>query len=90
MSKFNTSQNTDNSNNISKIERELASFIALIVDATMQSYPTVFTETKIKCNKKGCDGIISTKLLVTNDKIAWKCSKCENNGIIKTGLNGIV
>lgn len=90
MSKSKSKQSTDNSNILPKETRELNSFLAQVVEATMQTYPTIFTLTKISCNKKGCDGIISTKLLVTNDKIAWQCSKCENSGTIKTGLDGIV
>jgi hypothetical protein len=89
MSKSKSTQSAENSIVLPKETRELNSFLALVVNATMQTYPTIFTLTKINCNKKGCDGIISSKLLVTNDKIAWQCSKCENSGIIKTGLNGI-
>ena len=90
MSKSKSSQSDDNSIIVPKATRELNSFLSLVVNATMKTYPTIFTSTQIHCNKKGCEGIISSKIYIANDKISWQCSLCENEGTIGNGLNGII
>jgi len=41
-----------------KQARELASFLALIVDATTKNIPFTLTQTDIRCFEKGCQGLI--------------------------------
>ena len=65
-----------------KEARELASFMALVVDTTTKSCPSILTQTDIRCFKKKCEGLIKSEILGKNDEIHWKCSKCQNEGII--------
>ena len=65
-----------------KEARELASFFALVVDATTKELPSKLTATEILCFKKRCDGMIRSEFLPANGEIHWKCSKCQNEGRI--------
>ncbi|MFA5818244.1 MAG: hypothetical protein WC854_03075 [Bacteroidales bacterium] len=65
-----------------KEARELASFFALVIDATIKKSPSTVTFTDIRCFKKRCDGLIRSELLSANDEIHWICSKCQNEGRI--------
>ena len=62
--------------------RELASFMALVVDTTTKSCPSILTQTDIRCFKKKCDGMIKTTLRRENEEIQWYCLKCDNEGVI--------
>ena len=62
--------------------RELASFLALVIDTTTKNIPSVLTETDIRCFESGCQGAIRSELLAKGDEIHWKCSKCQNEGKI--------
>jgi hypothetical protein len=61
-----------------KEARELASFTALVVDATTKNTPFTLTQTDIRCFKKGCQGLIKSEVLKENNEIHWVCSKCPN------------
>ena len=39
-----------------KADRELASFLALVIDTTTKIKPTKLTTTDIRCFEKGCQG----------------------------------
>ncbi|HUX59552.1 MAG TPA: hypothetical protein VMV77_21445 [Bacteroidales bacterium] len=65
-----------------KEARELASFFALVIDATTKNSPFTLTQTDIRCFEKGCQGMISSEILGKTEEIHWKCSKCPNEGII--------
>jgi hypothetical protein len=65
-----------------KEARELASFMALVVDSTTRKSPKTLTLTDIRCFKKGCKGMIKSEILGKNDEIHWICSKCQNEGVI--------
>lgn len=65
-----------------KEARELASFMALVVDTTTKNSPFTLTETEIRCFKKGCQGLIKSEVLKTNNDIHWVCSNCKNEGVI--------
>ena len=65
-----------------KEARELASFLALVVDATTKELTSKLTSTKICCFEKRCDGIITSEVLPASNEIHWKCSKCQNEGRI--------
>jgi hypothetical protein len=65
-----------------KEARELASFFALVIDGTSKRIPTNLTSTDIRCFEKGCQGIIKSEISGKKDEIHWKCSKCQNEGVI--------
>jgi hypothetical protein len=65
-----------------KQARELASFLALVIDATTKKSPFSLTETEIRCFKKGCQGLIKSEVLKESNEIHWVCSKCPNEGRI--------
>lgn len=67
---------------IPKEAREMASFLALVVDETTKELPSRLTLTDIRCFKKGCEGSIKTEFLIENEEIHWICSKCDNEGVI--------
>lgn len=76
----------DESGNIpkqmTKDARELASFLALVVDSTTKNNPQTLTSTDIRCFEKGCHGLIKSEVLKENNEIHWVCSKCQNEGRI--------
>ena len=65
-----------------KQARELASFLALVVDTTTKNNPQSLTATDIRCFEKGCHGQIKTTVMPVNDEIHWYCPDCENEGVI--------
>ena len=68
-----------------KEAREMASFLALVVDATTKNIPFTLTQTDIRCFVKGCQGLIKSEVLKENNEIHWVCSKCQNEGRIMDG-----
>ena len=62
--------------------RELASFLALVIDTTTKNSPFTLTQTEIRCFEKGCKGLIKSEVMKENNDIHWVCSKCENEGRI--------
>lgn len=63
-----------------KEARELANFIALLVDdATTGDYDS---EPIIRCIRKGCEGLIVPSLIEENNEIYWVCEKCKTKGVI--------
>ena len=65
-----------------KSTREFSCFLDLIIEDTLKNLPDNFTPTYIRCNKRGCYGIISTKIDFDEDTIQWKCSACPTGGTI--------
>ena len=65
-----------------KEARELASFMALVVDTISKTCPQTLATTDIRCFQKGCQGIIKSEIIGKNDDVHWVCSKCENEGVI--------
>ena len=65
-----------------KEAREMASFLALVIDATTKNKPFTLTSTEIRCFEKGCQGMINSEVLKESNEIHWKCSKCPNEGRI--------
>jgi len=57
--------------------RELASFLALVVDATTKTMSSILTSTEIRCFKKKFEGLIKSEILGKRDDIHWVCSKCK-------------
>jgi len=42
--------------------RELASFFAVVIDATTKNIPFTLTQTDVRCFEKGCNGLISSEV----------------------------
>jgi len=57
--------------------REMASFLALIVDATTKVYPPPVKITEIRFMKKKCTGTIEIEVDTKNEFIHWNCNKCS-------------
>ena len=62
--------------------RELASFFALVIDATTKIIPAKLTPTNLRCFEKGCQGTIRIEFLRSTNEIHWMCSRCDNEGRI--------
>ena len=69
-----------------KEARELANFLALIVDATTKTMPSTLTSTDIRCFQKGCHGLVKSSIRPKEGEIHWYCSECENEGVISHWL----
>jgi len=68
-----------------KEARELANFIALLVDdATSSDYDS---DPTIRCINKGCTGLIVPSLIEENNEIYWVCVKCKTRGVISDWRN---
>jgi hypothetical protein len=67
--------------------RELASFLALVIDAFTQKKTSHSSKDAIRCFKKGCAGEISYKIEEETCEIKWMCSKCDNAGSISEWLD---
>jgi hypothetical protein len=65
-----------------KEARELASFMALVVDESTKEYDSSVAFTSLRCFRKKCVGTINSEFLIENDEIHWACTKCKNEGII--------
>ena len=62
--------------------REMASFLALVVDFTTKFKPSALADTEIRCFNKGCHGLIKSSISPDNQEIHWFCHVCENEGKI--------
>jgi hypothetical protein len=62
--------------------REMAGFLAMVVDITTQSQSTVLTPTVLRCFNKGCHGLINTAFKLGRKEIHWFCPACKNEGVI--------
>jgi len=78
-------QKEDFSRRIPKPAREISAFFSLIIDETLEQLSADFASTGIRCFRKGCLGIISTKIDFERNEIQWKCSDCGNSGTL-TGI----
>lgn len=61
-----------------KEARELASFFALVIDATKIKSPFTLSQIELRSFEKRCLGMIKNEFLQENNKIHWVCSKCQN------------
>ncbi len=64
--------------------RELASFLALIVDKVTSDFLTTDNgiDTGIRCRSKGCMGEIIGALDGIDEPVHWYCLDCGHNGVI--------
>lgn len=65
-----------------KDARQMAGYLAMIVDVTTITRPSTLTTSEIRCIEKGCHGKIKTALNKEAGRIHWYCPECENEGII--------
>ena len=67
-----------------KPARELASFMALIVDQASSALPDTAhgIETGIRCRTKACEGNIIGALDDNISPVHWHCRDCGLNGVI--------
>ena len=71
-----------------KEARELANFLALVIDASTDYESENGFETAIRCFNVGCVGSIQSNILFDqNHEIHWQCNKCDNKGIISEWEN---
>jgi hypothetical protein len=62
--------------------REMAAFLALIVDAATTGYPNPEPRTGIRCINKECKGTLNVKVDTKTGFIFWKCGACGEEGRI--------
>ena len=62
--------------------REMASFLALIVDQTTKDYNPPAMATDIRCHNKKCAGTIEVGIDSETEEIEWWCTHCEEAGKI--------
>lgn len=62
--------------------RELAGFLTLIVEHTTKNMPSILAPTELRCDSKGCHGMINTSIKSNKKEIHWYCPVCEREGEI--------
>jgi len=62
--------------------RELASFLAMVVDLTTQNPKTKLAPSTLRCFNKGCHGLVYTALTPNQKEIHWYCPECKEEGVI--------
>lgn len=62
--------------------REMAGFLAMVVDFTTKTRPSTLTPTGIRCFRISCPGIIKSALKPDKQEVHWYCPECENEGVI--------
>ncbi len=64
--------------------RELASFLALIVDEVTSAFPDsdCGVDTEIRCRTENCPGHIVGALNDLDQAINWCCMECGHNGVV--------
>jgi hypothetical protein len=67
-----------------KEARELASFLALMVDATTKTMPSTLTSTEFRCFKKVYHGLVKSAISPDGKEIHWYCPECEEEGVISS------
>lgn len=65
-----------------KEARELASFLALVIDTTTKKNPTTLTTTDIRCFNKRCHGLVKSSMRLVTNEIHWFCPNCREEGLI--------
>ncbi len=76
----------DENGNIAREMREegrnMAGFLAMVIDATTKTMEEGFVDLDIRCNVPGCHGPILAEIIPVTEEIRWGCTECENDGII--------
>ena len=71
---------------IPKKGRELANYLALIVDGSTSADEDI-SFTGVRCNAKNCEGDILFSISDDKNEIYWFCPECPNEGIITNWQN---
>jgi hypothetical protein len=58
-----------------KEARELASFMALVIDTTTKSLSPKLTPSEIRCFEKGCHGLVIIMSIPKSDSFSYICLK---------------
>ena len=69
-----------------KEAREIASFLALVVDAVTSQFPNTTSgiETGMRCRTPGCHGDIIGALDGPEEPVHWYCLDCGDNGTVSS------
>jgi hypothetical protein len=62
--------------------KKLASFLALIIDATSALDDENFHDIGIRCRKRKCEGTILSRKDIETECLIWHCHLCGHNGVI--------
>jgi hypothetical protein len=62
--------------------RELAAFLALVVDTSTGMISHEYNATGIRCFEEGCIENVVVRLSDGRDEIEWLCPECHNEGRI--------
>ncbi len=62
--------------------REMASFLAMIIDHSTSQQEEEMTDIDIWCNKRGCDGAILAEVNRSENTLYWGCTDCDHDGLI--------
>lgn len=62
--------------------RQLASYLALIIDETTKSCPAIDIDTKVRCRRRNCYGSVHSTLTGVDSEIEWFCPECSDKGYI--------
>ncbi len=83
---FNNYLDTDGniSKSASKEAREIASFLALLIDEATIHVPEIIWTTVFKCLNHECDYNTITEFVEVGNYIWWLCPNCDNEGLIST------
>lgn len=71
---------------MSKIGRERASFIGMIIDEATKSPTEEYIE--LRCTKKKCEGTIEIMILDETEEIEYWCTHCPYNNGRVSGWQG--
>jgi hypothetical protein len=66
--------------------RQLASFLALLVDEASGDPTLEFTESAVRCRIAECNGQIRASINASKE-ILWQCPICGHNGVIRNWVN---
>ena len=62
--------------------RQIASYLALIIDEMTKSCPAIDIDTNVRCKRRNCCGSIRSTLAGTDSEIEWLCPECGDEGYI--------
>tara|TARA_R110002049_G_scaffold309101_2_gene516893 strand:+ start:19638 stop:19877 length:240 start_codon:yes stop_codon:yes gene_type:complete len=62
--------------------RQLASFLALIVDEASGFAASMAIDLSLRCRSKGCAATILAQRQ-SSDEIVWRCMTCDESGVIR-------
>jgi len=67
--------------------KQLASFVALVVDFTSLNCSEVFVDTEIPCRNEGCNDNTLSRYEPETEEIIWNCLNCDHAGVIRNWKN---